>query len=526
MTTERATLRQQPAPINLGPDEFRTLGHALVERIAAFLTEIPHRPVAPDTSPTALRALLGGGGLPDHGADPGPLLDEAATLLFDHSVLNGHPRFWGYITGSAAPIGALADLLAAAVNPNVGGWFLAPIATEIETQTVRWIAELLGYPTACGGLFVSGGNMANIVALLAARHAKLSQHPHSHPTDPTGPRRQPRLYASTETHTWLQKAADLSGLGPHAIRWIPTNADLRLDLSALRRRILADIEAGDQPFLVVGTAGTVATGAIDPLPELAQICHRFGLWFHVDGAYGGVAAALPDAPPDLLGLTAADSVAIDPHKWLYAPLEAGCVLVRDPEALRGAFSHHPPYYPDDAGQPETGLNFHEYGPQNSRGFRALKVWLALRQVGRVGYLRLIAEDIALARALHAQVAATPGLQAFGQSLSIATFRYVPPDLDPAAADTEPYLNRLNQELLARLQTGGEAYLSNAVIDGAFLLRACIVNFRTTAADIAALPPILLRLGTAVHAELRPSPSPVPSTLPSPAPHRPLAPVAQ
>ena len=271
--------------------------------------------------------------MPQQGADSAQLLHHAADLLFDHSLFNGHPRFWGYITSSAAPIGALGELLAAAVNPNVGAWLLSPMASEIEGQTIRWIAEMLSYPVDCGGLFVSGGNMANFVCFLAARQAKAPLDVRTKGMDGT----RLRAYCSKETHTWIQKAADMAGMGTDAIRWIPVDDEMRMDLTALREQILKDIAAGDRPALVVGNAGSVSTGTVDPLPELAVLCREFGLWFHVDGAYGGLAAVLSDAPDAFAGLREADSVAVDPHKWLYAPLEAGCALVRDPEKLRAAF---------------------------------------------------------------------------------------------------------------------------------------------------------------------------------------------
>jgi len=491
--------RQRRAPLELSADEFRELGHALVEDVTSFLETLPQRPVAPGERPPEVRALLPPGGVPPRGIDPGELLTEAARLLFDHSLFNGHPRFWGYITSSAAPIGALADLLAAAVNPNLGGWPLSPVASEIEAQTVRWIAELVGFPADSGGILVSGGNMANFVCFLVARRACA-------PWDvrAEGMRGAPgrtRVYASAETHTWIEKAADLFGLGTDAIRWIETDDRQRMDAAALEAAIDDDREAGDVPLLVVGTGGSVSTGAIDPLPDLRRICDERSLWLHVDGAYGAFAALLPDAPSDLKALATADSVALDPHKWLYAPLEAGCALVRDAEALRDTFSYRPAYYHLTEDQ---GINYFEYGPQNSRGFRALKVWLALRQVGREGYERMIGDDCALARRLHELAAADPELEAWTHELSITTFRYVPRDLQDAGEGAAAYLDDLNKELLDRLERGGEAFVSNAILGDTFLLRACVVNFRTSAEDIEALPEIVTRLGGAVDAELRPA----------------------
>jgi glutamate/tyrosine decarboxylase-like PLP-dependent enzyme len=242
----------------------------------------------------------------------------------------------------------------------------------------------------------------------------------------------------------------------------------------------------------------VSTGAIDPLRELARVCREEEVWFHVDGAYGGFAAMLPDAPADLLALSEADSVAVDPHKWLYVPLEAGCALVRDPEHLRAAFAYHPPYYHFGT----EAVNYYDLGPQNSRGFRALKVWLALQHAGREGYERMVSEDIRLAQELYDRVQQTPELDAFTQSLSITTFRYVPPGWPLQTGLEAGYLNRLNTELLTRLQRGGKAFVSNAVLDGAFLLRACIVNFRTQESDIASLPGLVVEIGREVDRERR------------------------
>ncbi len=482
-------------PLQMDPAEFRAAGHALVDAIAAFLPTLGDRPVTPNESPDQVQAALDATArLPEQGTNAAVLLERAASLLFDHSLFNGHPRFLGYITSSPAPIGMLGDLLAAAVNPNCGAWRLSPMASEIEAQVIRWIADLVGYPRECGGVLVSGGNMANMVPFWAARAAVAAG---------VRERGMPALaaplavYASAETHTWLHKATDLAGLGTAAIRWIPTDRDLRMDLAALREALDADRMRGVTPMMVVGTAGSVSTGAMDPLPELAELCRAEQVWFHVDGAYGALAAAVPGAAPELAALAEADSVAVDPHKWLYAPLEAGCALVRDPARLREAFAYHPPYY--HFGQ--AAINYVDMGPQNSRGFRALKVWLALQQAGRAGYRQMISDDIALARRLHRHVEAHPELEPFTQSLSITTFRFVPTEWRDAVGtpDGEARLNALNSALLERIQGSGEAFVSNAVVRGSYLLRACIVNFNTTEADVDALPDIVVRLGREVMA---------------------------
>ena len=485
------------APIDMSAAAFRDAGHRLVDRVADWLEQMPEGPVVrQETAADVRRALDADRALPDAGTDAGTLLDEASQLLFRHSLFNGHPRFFGYITSSPAPIGALGDLLASAINANVGAWRLSPMATEIEAQTIRWIAELIGFPRETGGLLVSGGNMANFVGFLAARAAKAAG------VRAGGVRAEApmRVYASSETHTWIQKAADLFGLGTDAIRWIPTDADQRMDVASLERQIVADRTNGDIPVLVVGTAGSVGTGVVDPLEAIAVCCRRHDVWFHVDGAYGALAARVPGAPEDLGAIASADSVAVDPHKWLYAPLEAGCALVRRPDDLLRAFSYHPSYYHFD----QDVTNFYDCGPQNSRGFRALKVWLAMRQVGLSGYLEMIGDDMRLSQHLHTLVRHHPDFEAMTQHLSITTFRYVPRDLRPALErpDVEPYLHRLNEQLLTRVEQSGEAFLSNAMVNGRFALRACIVNFRTTLADVEALPELLARHGREADRALR------------------------
>jgi glutamate/tyrosine decarboxylase-like PLP-dependent enzyme len=280
--------------------------------------------------------------------------------------------------------------------------------------------------------------------------------------------------------------------------------DLTIDVPALERRIEEDRRDGHLPFLIVGNAGTVSTGAVDPLARLATIARKHDLWFHADGAYGAPAVVSAEAPAELAGLAEADSVAFDPHKWLYSALEAGCALVRHPGALRDAFSYSPPYYRFDGEKDDPRTNYFELGLQNSRGFRALKVWLGLRQAGRRGLAAMIGDDIRLARELHRLVAANPRLEAWTLGLSITTFRYVPEDLAPGTEVVDGYLNKLNEELLHRLKVSGEVFVSNAVVRGTFLLRACIVNFRTTLAHLEALPAIVVRHGEEVDHALRPA----------------------
>ena len=497
------SLITRSAPADLAPEQFRAIGHSLVDSIADFLHGLPDAPTASSLLPDPMRRLLGHRALPEEGVDIAPIVEAFSKTFFTHSTHNGSPRFFGYITSSAAPIGALADMLAAAVNPNCGAWALSPIATEIENETIRWLSTFLGLSDTWDGVIVSGGNMANMVGFTAARTAKASWDIRSSGLAAEDARRLV-LYTSKETHTWINKASDLGGLGTSAVRWIPTDHLLQMRMDLLEESIVGDLAAGLAPFMVIGTAGTVGTGAIDPLPAIARICEKYKLWFHVDGAYGAPAVALADATDDLKGLRLADSIAIDPHKWLYSPLEAGCILTRHGSALRDAFSFKPHYYQFDDNDGQEVKNYFEYGPQNSRGFRALKIWLAFQQVGASGYRRMIADEIALAHQLHEMIGGHDSLERGTVSLSITTFRYVPHDLRGAADDgtVTNYLNELNARILTAIRLSGEAFLSNAFLEGRFMLRACIVNFRTTLKDVAMLPDLVIRIGGELDAKLR------------------------
>jgi len=452
-----------------------------------------------------MRARLGKRDMPEKGTDIAPVVERFARTFFEQSTHNGSPRFWGYITSSAAPISALADLLASAVNPNCGAWALSPIATEIENECIRWLAQFMGLPGKWDGILVSGGNMANIVGFFVARKAKAKWDIRAKGVAHAGSRSLV-LYGSAEMHTWIYKAADLGGLGTDAVRWIPTDGQLRMRADALRAQIVADKAAGLEPFMVVGTAGSVGTGATDPLPEIARICKEFDLWFHVDGAYGAPAVALDSADTDLKGLRLADSIAMDPHKWLYNSLEAGCLLTRDSSALHDTFAFKPPYYQFDDNEGQEVKNYFEYGPQNSRGFRALKIWLGFQQSGAAGYRRMIGDDIDLAGKLYDFVGKEDLLEQGTLALSIATFRFVPRDLRPRSrgdGGVTEYLNELNARIATALRLSGRAFVSNAHIEDRYMLRACIVNFRTTVADVKLLPELIVEIGNDIDSGIRP-----------------------
>jgi glutamate/tyrosine decarboxylase-like PLP-dependent enzyme len=481
--------------INMDAETFRTIGHQLINDVANFLSAIEDRPITNSPLPHELQAKLPSS-FPINGMDPSQLIKETWELMVKNSLFNGHPRFWGYITSSPAPIGMLGDLLASAINSNCGAFVLSPMATEIEKQTIQWLGQLIGYP-AKSGIMVSGGNMANFVGFLAARKAMAGWKIRELGLQPSNGKW--RIYTSAETHTWVNKAADLFGLGLESINWIPVDNDQRMDIEKLKQALADDKSSGWIPLMIIGTAGSVGTGTVDPLDEIAALCKQYSCWFHIDGAYGGFAAALPELAETFKGLDQADSIAIDPHKWLYSPIEAGCTLVKNADALTEAFSFHPVYYNFD-GEQEPQTNFYERGFQNSRGFRALKVWLGMRQIGAVGHINLIREDIKLAKILYDTLKDYNELEVFTHHLSITTFRYKPAGMDPLAE--QDFLNKLNTALLNKLQQGGEVFPSNAVINGNFVLRVCIVNFRTRLSDINSLPAIVVREGKRVEEEMR------------------------
>ena len=486
------------SPINMSPETFRQSGHKLIDELADFFESLPSRSVTNAPTVAQIRELLGDRPAPSEQSDPSELLRDVTQQLLENSLFNGHPRFWGYVTSSATPIGALADLLASTINQNVGAWQLSPMASEIEIQVVRWIAEFVGYPSDCGGLMVSGGNMANFIGFLAARRAKVPWDVRE--SGLQGNERRVRVYCSSATHTWMQSAADLFGLGIESIRWIDCDLNERMDTKDLERKIIEDKQEGLIPIMVSASCGTVGTGAVDPINAIADICEAQDLWFHIDGAYGAMAAQIPDASEEPMSLHRADSLALDPHKWLYSPLEAGCALVRNAEHLPDTFDYRPSYYKFDLEGEQPPTNFYGLGMQNSRGFRALKVWLAFKQIGTDAFKKSIAQDITLSRAMAEALSSHPEIEVVTCQLSIVTFRFVPSQLDLSGEESESYLNKLNDALLEEIQAGGEAYVSNAVLQGMFVLRACIVNFRTTLEDVQMLPLLVAEIGNRLHAE--------------------------
>jgi glutamate/tyrosine decarboxylase-like PLP-dependent enzyme len=474
----------------------RELGGEMLDLWAELLDRMPSLPVSGRATAAQVREAITRD-VPRKPLPMGELVSYLRALAFERATYTGHPGFMAYVSGAGTIPGAAADLLAAVLNQNVGGYRLSPGATEIELHLGRWFARQLALPHTAGGYITSGGAMAAFVALKAARDARAGWDVRR-----DGMRAGPplTLYASAEVHDVNTRAADMLGLGAGAVRLIPVDGALRMRMETLRSAIAEDRAAGRKPIAVVATAGTVSTGAIDPLNDIADVCAEHGLWMHVDGAYGGVAALTAPLRARFRGIERADSIALDPHKWLYTPLSGGALVVRDMRCLADAFSIHPTYTHEDKELTGRGEDLYALGPQFSRGFHALKIWVSLLAHGWDAYERRIAHDVALAQYLHERVAANPELETMGPepSLSIACFRYVPSELRDRP-DRNDYLDQLNERLMAELQMGGRVYPSNAIIGGRFALRACIVNFRTEAPDIDALVSSTLELGRKLHA---------------------------
>jgi glutamate/tyrosine decarboxylase-like PLP-dependent enzyme len=464
--------------------QLRQLAHRAVDDALEYLQQTRQRPVWQPT-PGDVAARFNA---------PLPLLPQGAERAYQdfrdwvmpYQMGNTHPRFWGWYMGNGTAFGALGDFLAATVNPNMGGG--NHVGNLVESQVLDWCKEIVGLPPASSGLLVSGGSMANLVALAVARSATGATDVRSE-----GVAALPRpltFYASSEVHSCMQKAVELLGHGAKSLRKISIDDRYRIDMAALAAAVAADRAAGLQPCAVVGTAGTINTGSVDDLAALAAFCAREHLWFHVDGAIGAVAALAPSHRHLLRGMELADSVALDLHKWLHLPFEAGCVVVRDRKAHRAAFSLTPEYLAHAQRGLASGADwFSEYGVQLSRGFRALKVWLSFKEHGLQKYGRLIEQNVAQAQRLAELVRAAPELEIMAPVvLNIVCFRY------RGSGGTQQQLNALNEELLIRLHEGGVVAPSYTTLAGSYCLRAAIVNHRTRTEDLDMLVDEVLRTG--------------------------------
>jgi aromatic-L-amino-acid/L-tryptophan decarboxylase len=487
----------RPEPVrdlDWSPERAEKLGRDVVAMWAEYLEKLPEMPVDRGLKESTVReAVLRD--VPAQGMDDDELLSYLRTVVFETSMYPGHPGFMAYVSGSGTVPGAAADLVASFLNQNVGGWRLGPAATEIELALMRWMASCFGLPEGAGGIVQSGGAMATLVCLKAARDRIAG-----YEVRDSGLKEGPQLafYCSEEAHVVIARAGDILGLGTDHVRKIPVDERFAMRVDALEQTIEADIAAGIRPAVIAGTAGTTATGAIDPLADLAALAKRHNMWFHVDGAYGGAAVLVPELRGLFTGIEQADSIAFDPHKWLYTPHSGGCAILRDFADLPRSFAAVAAYIHEDKELTQRGVDFSQLSPQFSRGFHALKIWVSLLAHGTDAYARRIGHDVRLASYLASQVEAHPELELMTPaSLSICCFRYVP----EGKADDEEYLNRLNERLMPLGQLDGRVYLSNAILNGAFCQRACITNFRTEAEHMDAVIDMTLRIGRDLHTQM-------------------------
>jgi aromatic-L-amino-acid/L-tryptophan decarboxylase len=485
--------RESPpdASLELGHEAMRALSEQATALVTEYFDTIPELAVFPDEAALERLKEIRDARLTDEGEALEQILDDFRAVV-KASRHNGHPRFFGYIASPSTAVGAYADLLASALNSNVTSWRSGPAATEVERAVVGWLAHLVGFGRPAQGLLTSGGSLANLTALLMAHRAA---------SEPSVARLGLRsldapmtVYASDQVHLSIPKAADILGLGRDHVRTVGADGDFRIDVRELRAQIKSDIDAGFKPFCVVGNAGTVNTGAIDPLEEVASVAEEFGLWFHVDGAYGAPGALDESKRALFRGLERADSVSLDAHKWLYAPLDCGCLLFRDAARAHRAFSADgADYIKVHENEEREAFAFWDYGIELSRRFRALKLWMMLRYYGVRRLREAISKDNALAQYMAERINASGDFELMAPvSLSVCCFRYVP-ESSRAGLDAERDANErerleralddINTRIMKTVQRGGLAYLSNATLRGRFCLRASITNFRTTRADI-------------------------------------------
>ena len=496
------TAEESFVDLDLDPESFRRLGYRVIDMIAEYYRTIRDVPVFPARTSAEVAATFDEV-LPEKGQDANAILDAWRAKVLPNTTHLGSPRYFGFVNGSGTMMAVLAEALASSVNMNVGAWKAAPAATEIERRTIAWIAELIGYPTTTSGLFLSGGTMANFTAILTALRNSANYDTTQEGLQSTERRGRFTIYmADHEGHSSVVRVADMLNLGREAIRRVPSKDDFTIDVDALERILDDDTARGDLPFCVVAQVGSINVGAVDPLQDIARVCAAHKVWFHADGACGAVGAILPEKRPLFRGLDKADSVTLDPHKWLYIPYECGCVLVRDPEKLRRAFSMTAPYLRGTLPTEYTGLDYLEYGPQMSRGFRALKVWMTLKHYGVDGYRRSLSQNVRCAEHLDWLVRASRDFEALhAPTLFIYSFRYAPEDLRSAAARSgkdraaiDAYLDRLNQRIADEIQLTGVAFVMTTSVRHRTVLRFSICSHRTTLKDIEVVFQKLRELG--------------------------------
>lgn len=469
-------------------EEFQKLGYRVVDMITQYFDTVRELPVFPARASTEVEQVFMEE-FPEKGQDAGKILDEWQSKVLPYTTHVGSPRYFGFVMGSGTMIGTLAEALASSVNMNTGGWKASPAATEIERRTIAWIAELIHYPVDCGGLFVSGGTMANFTALLTALR-------NNAPYDTTAKGLQNKAFSGQfkiymsdhEGHISIVRVADLLNLGRESIRLVKSREDFTMDTKDLELKLDEDIANGDMPLCVVAQVGSINIGAVDPLEEIAAICKKRGIWFHADGACGAVGAMLPEKRELYRGLELADSVTLDPHKWLYIPYECGCVLVRDPEKLRRAFSTTAPYLRGILPSDYSGLWYLDYGPQMSRGFRALKVWMSLKLYGAEGYRKLLSQNVECAAYLDKLVRDDPDFETLHKPvLFIYSFRYAPHEItakwEGGTEELNQKLDILNQQIADEIQLSGVAFIMTSKVKGYVVLRLSICSHRTTLDDI-------------------------------------------